>query len=441
MLHKFKIPKLSLIKSRSGLREIIKNTGWLFLDRVLRMGAGLVVGVWIARYLGVQQYGLFNYATAFVGLFSPVASLGLDSLVIRHLVHDSSAKEEILGTTFCLKLIGSILALLLAFGGIFLSNNNDSLTVWLVIILAAPGVFLAFDTIDLWFQSQVKSKYTVIAKNMAFLAITLVKVTLINISAPLLAFACATSAEVVLGAVGLAIAYRVNKFSVRSWRWSFSVAKSLMSESWPLIFSGFAIAIYVKIDQIMLGEMVGQEAVGIYAAAARISEVWYFLPTIIVSSSAPAIYAAKREADETLYYGRLTKLLRFLALVSVTIAFPMTFLSGTIINLLFGNGYAEAGTVLAIHIWASLFVFIGVAVSPWFVAEGLTHLAMYRAILGGITNVVLNLFLIPTYSGTGAAIATVISYAVGSFLANATHPKTRKLFIVQLKCFLFFDNI
>lgn len=439
MLGKFKIHKLSIIKSRSGLHEIIKNTGWLFFDRILRMGAGLIVGVWVARYLGVQQYGLFNYAAAFVALFGPVASLGLDSLVIRRLVHDSSAKEEILGTTFCLKFVGAILALLLAFGTIFFSNNDEPLTVWLVIILAVPGFFLAFDTIDIWFQSQVKSKYTVIAKNTAFLAITLLKIILITLKAPLLAFAYATSAEVVLGAVGLAIAYRFNKYSVWSWRWKFSVAKSLLSESWPLIFSGFAILIYMKIDQIMLGQMVGKEAVGIYAAAARISEVWYFIPTTIVSSCAPSIYAAKKEANETLYYGRIKKLLRLLMLISFTIALPMTFLSGTIINLLFGNGYAEAGTVLAIHIWASLFVFSGVATAPYFIAEGLTHLSMYRTIIGGITNVILNLFLIPAYSGVGAAIATVISYAVGSFLANGINPRTRKIFILQLKSLLLLN--
>ncbi|WP_370588511.1 hypothetical protein [aff. Roholtiella sp. LEGE 12411] len=71
MLRKLKIQKLSFLRSRSGLRAIVANTSWLFADRILRMGVGLVVGVWVARYLGVRQYGLFNYTIAFVALFNP----------------------------------------------------------------------------------------------------------------------------------------------------------------------------------------------------------------------------------------------------------------------------------------------------------------------------------------------------------------------------------
>lgn len=217
------------------------------------------------------------------------------------------------------------------------------------------------------------------------------------------------------------------------------LAKSLVKESWPLILSGVTIMIYMRIDQIMLGEMVGNQAVGIYSAATRISEIWYFIPMAVVSSVSPAIFAAKQNS-ETLYVKRIKQLLRLMVLISLVIALPMSFLSGTIITILFGNGYAEAGQVLAIHIWASLFVFMGVATSPWFIAEGLTHLSLRRTLMGAITNVVLNLFLIPAYAGIGAAIATVISQAFASFFSNLTHAKTRNLFLIQLQSLLIYKK-
>ncbi len=127
-----------------------------------------------------------------------------------------------------------------------------------------------------------------------------------------------------------------------------------------------------------------------------------------------------------------------MTLLSVMVAVPMTFLSGTVITMLFGSGYAEAGNVLAIHIWASLFVFMGVGASSWFVAEGLTHFSMYRSLMGAITNILLNLFLIPHFAEIGAAIATVISYAYGSVFANATHRKSWKIFQIQIQSYLFF---
>lgn len=421
------------------LLKVAANASWLFADRFLRMGVGLVVGVWVARYLGTQQFGLFNYATAFVALLTPFANLGLDNIVIREIVRGSSDKNEILGTTFFLKLAGGCILFVLAILSISLLRPGDRLTVWLVSILSLGVIFQAFDTIDLQFQAQVQSKYTVIAKNLAFIIITFVKVTLIQINAPLIAFAWAGLAESGLSAVGLAINYRVQRYSVWVWRWSLTRAIALLKESWPLILSGLTIMIYMRIDQIMLGQMIDDRAVGLYSAATRISEVWYFIPTAIASSVFPTIIEAKG-ISESLYYQRLKQLLRLMVFLSIAIAIPMTFVSKTLMISLFGQEYIAASSILAIHVWASLFVFMGVATSPWFVTEGLTKLSMQRTLIGAIANVLLNLILIPAYSGKGAAIATVISQAFASFLSNAIHQKTQKLFHLQLKSLLFFHG-
>ena len=439
MLNKLNFKKkLSFLKSSDKLRGIVANTGWLFADRILRMGVGLFVGVWVARYLGVQQFGVFNYATAFVALFSTLSTLGLDAIVVRSIVREPEKRAEILGTAFWLKLFGGVAALILAVSSIILVRHDDQLTISLVAILSSVGIFQAFDTIDLWFQSQVQSKYTVIAKNTAFVITALVKVALISFHAPLIAFAWAGLGEVSLGAIGLILSYRVRGYSPWLWPWSLPLAKTLLKESWPLILSGVTIMIYMRIDQIMLGQMVGDKAVGLYSAATRISEVWYFIPMAMASSVSPAIYAAK-EVSESLYYRRIEQFLRLLSWLSIVVAVPMSFLSGTIITVLFGKSYEASASILAIHIWASLFVFMGVGTSSWFIAEGLTQFALRRTITGAITNVFLNIFLIPAYGGVGAAIATVISQAFASFLGNATHPKTRKIFNLQVKSLIPFS--
>jgi PST family polysaccharide transporter len=437
MLNKLKIKNLSKFKSRSGLRAIIANTGWLFADRILRMGASLVVGVWVARYLGVQQYGLFNYALAFVALFSPIFTLGLDDVVVRHLVRQSSNKEEILGTTFWLKFLGGIASVLLAVSTMFFLGEHETLKIWLVAILGITGIFRASDTIELWFQSQVQSKYTVIAKNTAFLLNTLIKVALILTKAPLLAFALVTLAEFAMSAIGLLIVYQVKGSSLWLWRWSLATAKTLLKESLPLIFSGFAIMIFMRIDQVMLGQMIGDSEVGIYSAAVRVSEIWYFIPGAIVSSVAPAIYAAK-EKSESLYYQRIGQLLSLMTCISLAIALPMSFLSDKIIMVMFGSGYAEAGAILAVHIWTSLFVFMGLATSPWFIAEGLNHVSLGKTLFGAILNIILNLLLIPKYAGLGAAIATIISQAAAAFICNAFDSRTQKLFTIQVRSLIHF---
>jgi polysaccharide transporter, PST family len=427
--------KFGVLQGSDNLRKIIANTGWLFADRLLRMGIGLFVGIWVARYLGAAQFGRFNYALAFVALFGTISQLGLPSLAIRIITHEPDQKEQILGTIFLLQLFGGILSLILSVGTIALLRHDDTLTMRLVAVLASASIFQSFDTIDLWFQSQVKSKYTVLAKNTAFAVVALGKVVLVNIHAPLLMFAGANLAESFIGAIGLVILYRWQGYSLKRWRWNSLLASTLLRESWPLILAGLSVMIYMKIDQIMLGHMLGDTAVGVYSAATRVSEVWYFVPVAIASSVAPTIYAAKKEADNSGYYNYISQLLRLLSCISILIAIPMTYASGPIIRLIFGDGYAGAEMILSIHIWTSLFVFTGVGTSCWFIAEGLAHLSFQRTLIGAGVNIFLNLILIPAYGGVGAAIATVVSQAFASLLSNAFHPKTRKIFQLQLKSF------
>jgi PST family polysaccharide transporter len=414
------------------LLKIISNIGWLFADRVLRMGVGLIVTAWVARYLGPQQFGLFNYAGAFVSLFGVLATLGLDQIVVRDMVREPSCKNETLGTAFVLKLLGGILTVAITTGTIFLLRPDEQLTHWLVGIFAAGTIFDAFNTIDFWFQLQVKSKYTVIAKNTAFILITLIRIALLQMQAPLIAFAWALLAENALGAVGLAIAYKVKGQSLLAWRASLLRAKTLLKESWPLLLSGLAIMVYLRIDQIMLGQLADDKAVGIYSAATKISELWYYIPIAIVTSVTPSIVEAKK-VSETLYYNKLQKLFNLMAVLAYMIAIPMTFLSKYIVVMIFGQNYVASGGVLSIHIWAALFVFFGWSKGIWIVAEGLTMFSLVATTSGAVMNILLNFLLLPIYRETGAAIATVISYAFVDYFLCMIYPPTQRIGWVMTK--------
>jgi PST family polysaccharide transporter len=184
----------------------------------------------------------------------------------------------------------------------------------------------------------------------------------------------------------------------------------------------------------MLGQMLGDESVGIYSAAVKISEVWYFIPMTIVASVFPSIIEAKKQ-NETLYYDRLQKLYDIMVLVALALAILMTFLSDWVVTLLFGKAYLEAGTVLSIHIWAGIFVFLGVASGKWFLIEGLQRFTFYRTLFGAVVNVGLNMLMIPKFGVTGAAYATVISYAIAAMFSDLLQKETRPMFRMKLRAF------
>jgi O-antigen/teichoic acid export membrane protein len=399
------------LAGRDVLQKILRNTGWLFAGKMIRMGVGLFVGVWVSRYLGPQRFGLYNYAIALVTLFSSLATLGLNNIVVRDIVLLPSCRNEILGSAFGLRLCGGVAALLLAISVSAISRPHDLALTYLVAVIAAGTVFSAFDAIDFWFQSQLMSKFTVLAKNAAFILISVTKVVLIVCKAPLLMFAAAGAAEIMLGAFGLLIAYERAGGGLRLWRFKLSRAKSLLRDSWPLIFSGILGSIHLRIDQIMLGEMVGDEEVGVYAAAVRLAEAWYFISMTLMASALPSLIEAQRISEE-FFYLRLQKLYNLMALLAYAIAVPTTFLSDAIVGALFGSAYAGAGPMLALLIWAVPFINLGVARSAFFTAMNWTKTSLVVNGIGCIANIVLNWFLIPSYQGMGAVVATLVAYGV-----------------------------
>jgi len=406
--------------------------GWLFFDKILRMGIGVIVGVLVARYLGPKLFGLLNYAQSLVALFAPVASLGLDNIVVRNIIREPKSILDILGTTFILKLIAALFVVGIMTGTIVIGDSGNTEIHLLVAIIAMGMVVQAFDTIDFWFQSQVLSKNTVIAKNAAFIIISLFKVLLIYIKAPLVAFAWAGTVELALGAIGLVLIYWRSGNNPLKWQASFLTAKQLLRESWPLIFSSLTIVIYMRIDQVMLGRMLGASAVGIYSAAVRISEVWYFIPMAVFSSIAPYITETKKN-NEQAYYERLQYLFNGMVGTAIVIAIIVSLSADKLIIMLFGSEYSAAGPVLTIHIWAAIFVFLGVVRGLWIINEGLMKWAFATNVIGAIMNILLNLMLIPLYGIIGSAVATVFSYMIATYLACGFYKKTRIIFYMQTR--------
>jgi O-antigen/teichoic acid export membrane protein len=428
------VRKLRNVIDNQGVMKYLKNTSWLLGEKALRMTVGLFVGVWVTRYLGPEQFGLLSYAQSFVALFAAIATLGLDGIVVKALVNDQGQRERLLGTAFTLKLFGAVVVLVLLAASVFF-QSDDYQTSSLMFIIASATIFQCFNVIDFYFQSTVLSKYVVYSNVFSLLVSSFIKVILILNDAPLIAFAYVILFDSLVLASGFIYCYTLKRLYIWCWRFDKVVAKSLLKESWPLILSGLVVSMYMKIDQIMIKNMLGSGDVGQYAAAVRLSEIWYFIPMVISSSLFPAILNAKKISKE-LYYSRIQQLYDLMAWMAIAIAIPMTFLSDWVVHLLYGAQFSATGGVLMIHIWSAVFVFLGVASSKWFIAEGLQRYSFYRTLFGAILNVGLNLVLIPQYGIYGAAIATLAAQFVASYLFNLFNKKSRITFVLHSKALL-----
>lgn len=421
-----------------GFLKYLFNTTWLLGGKVYRVGLGLLITVWMARYLGPEQFGVFNYALSFVTIFSVFVSLGLDNLIVREVINKPKEELNILSSALLMRLLGGVVLFLISTLMIMKIRPDDQVMLMLVMAFSIGFFFKSFEVLRFWFEAHVKGKYSAVIEVVAISVSVSVKAGFIIYELPLIYFAWTLAVETVAMSIGLIAFYASLGGSLNIFKASFKKMSYLIKEAWPLILAGTLYIIYAKIDQIMLGEMVGNEAVGIYAAAVKLSEGWFFVPIVIAASLYPAMLSA-RKVNMDVYYQRTQQLLSLMVVIGFTAAFGIMFIAGPLVLLMFGPEYKSASEILIVHIWGGIFLAMSGVSYRYFIAEGLQKYSFYRGLTGVVVNIVFNIWLIPLYGAMGAAIATVISQFMALYLFNVTNTKTRKMFIMQTRALLLLD--
>jgi O-antigen/teichoic acid export membrane protein len=286
--------------------------------------------------------------------------------------------------------------------------------------------------IDMYFQSKVLSKYVVYVNIISLFISSLVKIILILNKAPLIAFAWTVLFDSFVLACGFIYFYIKHAGILKQWKFNVVLAKEMLKDSYPLIIAGVINSIYMKVDQVMIKEICNATEVGYYSAAVRLSEVWFGIGVIICNSLFPAIVNAKK-VSEVFYYKRLQNLFLFLVIIAYLLAISVYFLSDFIITTLYGKEFIEASSVLPIHIFSAIFVYLGVSSGRWLINENKVNLDLYRNMLAMIVNVILNYILIEKHGIIGAAYASLIAYVVSFYFFDIFRKDTRKIFILKTK--------
>ena len=413
----------------------ISNTKFLMLEKIIRLFLSFGMTIWLANYLGPSDFGLFNYALSFVMLFSVFSSSALDKLIPKDVVMYNEKEELIVSTTLRLRLIGSFLMIMLSMLIIYLYKPNDKLLIMMVFILSTGFIFKSFEVIKFWFEAKVKSLYSSIAQTIALVLSTLIKIYLIYFNYPVEYFAMAIAMEYLF--LSVLLLYMYNKFVKLKTLFdnSYIEMKRILINAFPLILASALYTVYTKIDQIMIENIISIEAVGLYAAATKISEGWFFIPAIIATSFYPAILASKKNGNIVQYKKRIQHLLNIMVLISVIVGIGITIISEELINFLYSESYSSSYLVLIIHIWGGLFVAMSGIVYRVLIAEDLQKYSFYRGLVGLFVNIGLNYILIPKYGIIGAAVATLVSQFFALYLFNITNEKTRNIFYMQTKAF------
>jgi len=423
---------LERLRNRSLLRKVVENAGWQMAPKLLRALVGLLVGVWVARYLGPKGFGALNFAIAFTALFFPLAQLGLQTIVVRDLVRHPERRVEILSSAIVLRLAGTGISIALFVGCSLLLRPGDMASLEMAVAVGLSFIAQAWDIIDYDYQARMMPAPITITRSAGLITFAAVKVILILVHAPVICFALAISGEATL----CALVFRYLARGLRLASATRAQMVELLRDSWPVAIAALSVILYMQIDQVMLGQMAGYRAVGIFSAAVRVSQSWLFVPMAAVAAAAPALTAAHQRSEQD-YNRQLLAVVRSLFWMAVIAAVLISSLSREIVAFLYGARYRESGTVLAIHAWAGIFATLGLSSGAWFVNAGLLKLRMLNTSAGAVVNCSLNLYAIPHFGVVGAAVSTLVSYAIAGFLMNAFDPRSRVIFRMQCRSLIF----
>jgi O-antigen/teichoic acid export membrane protein len=426
MIESFLQNTVSKYLNVSGFKKYFFNTSWMLSEQIVRLVANFFVGIYVARYLGPLTFGTYSFIIGFVAIFQGLAKLGSDEIIVRELVKSPQNTNPILGTAFRIKLYSGIVSIIFLFIAILFTSVEHYVMLY-VIIVSAGIIFQSFEVVDFYFQANVLSKYVSISRIIQLAISSILKLYFILINADLFWFVIVFLVDQVTLGLTLLFIYKQQTKAAFIRYYDTAIAKQLFVYAWPLFLSSIAVIIYMRIDLIMINEMLGARLLGIYSSASRISEIWYFIPIVIANSIFPAMIQSKIGGKKK-YYVRLQILYTVLIWTAILIAIPVTLFGKLIIVGLYGKVYAEAGIILSINIWAGVFVFAGVASAKWYLAENFQKILIVNTIAGAFCKILLNFFLIPKYGLIGASIATISSQALSAYFMNIVHKKTRNNF-------------
>lgn len=415
------------------IKKLLGNSMWMTLEKVINMGVNLLVTIWLARWLGPEEFGSLSFVLAIVLMVGPVSALGINAIITRELTEQPEREGTIMASAALLRFSGALLGVIAVVGwAMFVPNSLTTDELVVLIGLSAINSLHALQLVEFKFIADSRSHSIAKLRSSVTIVAALIKLFAAFYWQDMTIVALGYAFEYLGWGAGYYYLYQSKSNGFQWFKASFTYAIGLLKQSYWLLLSGIASVVYLKVDQLMLGEMVGREAVGVYAVAARLSEVWYFFANALVLSFFASLIQL-RKTNSTQYRQRLQKLCDALFMLAFLTAIIVSLLAEPVVPWLFGKEYQASAAILSIHIWAAIFVFMRALASKWLIAERLLVFSLVSHGSGAVINILLNLLLIPLYEGAGAAMATIVSYAVASLFAFFFSRSTRPIAWVMLK--------
>ncbi len=416
----------------SEKKLIFKNISFAVIGRIVRILSSLIIGVFLARFLGPDDYGLLQYVISIVTICQIFSDFGLPSIFVKEFSKEKFTIHEILGTGIYIRTVLAILTI-----GIIaiISFKEDAETRLYILIYSTLVLSNIFSPIQNYFTAVLRNEFIVRAELYKAVVGGIIKIILIIVKAPLQYIVIAFSFDFFLYNSYLVLSYTRKAGSI-SLVFNKKLARYLLNQSYPLLISGIAIVIYSEIDKVMINYYLDSKSVGVYSAAVKIVGTIVFVPQVIAQTIVPILIRKKSENTDS-YHKMSQKFMDCIVWGALIVSSLMCISSSYVIPALYGQAYIAAIPVLYILSWKGLASSLLSASGQLIIIEDLQKLALIRNFAGALINVTLNMVLIPKFGILGAAVATIISFFISGFLIHIVIKPFRFIFDIQIKALIF----
>ena len=408
--------------SGGSKKKILSNSVWMIIQHLYSMLSSLIIISLVARYLGPSDYGLINYCASVITIFTTLAGLGLENLIVSEIIRNPDKEGGYLGTALVMRLISSFISYPLILGLIAALNPGDNTLLIVAAFQALGMVFQTYDVLVYWFRLKLKMKYVSIALVCAITVASVFRIILLVNKATVEWFALAISVQAFVAGVVIT-AFFIKKKDVRL-KVSAKDAGALLKISYNCIISSMSIIIYMEADKIILENMTDSAHVGIYSAAVLLATCWQFVPNALIDSSRPVVLE-KRKISYEEYIDQFKLIMGGVNLMSFIFALMMSCLGWVVIFVIYGSEYMDAFVPLIVLSWSSFIGISGYTRTIWITGEGLYKYEKYFAVSAAILNIVLDVLFIWQFGIVGAAVATLITYVYEVLIVPLFFKKTR----------------
>lgn len=406
--------------------DSIRSNGiWNVVQQATSLVTNSVFAFLLLKFLTVEDYGVYSYALALSAAGMAIMNGGLSNLAVKEILSDErNASRVVAGVWFAREALGLVAVLVIAL--VSLTSGSD--VAMLASVVVAFSLFgRAMDAPEFWFRAHMRSHVPAMLRSGVALAFFALKCSALIFYPNLWVFVGLYVAEAFVAGIAVVWTYWRARRRDALRRPAAGDVVRMTRQSLPLLLSGVANQVNLRGDIVVIQAVSGSPAVGIYSAAARISELAYFLPTAFMNASLPELLRLRRAsaAPSNAYRAALQRSYDLSFWSGIGCAIGAVAGGSALIYLFLDPVYRPAITVLAVHAVACPFVFMAAVYSKWIIVEGFLWLSLARHIIGAVANVLLCVWLVPIFGIEGAAVSTVASYVAASFVATFVDRRSR----------------